>query len=176
VRDPLPNVAHTMSIPQSVDNEDDFEVSRKYDTRINEGSDYQQMMIIPDNEEFSKDVRLGPNENAGQVVPQPVEESLIEKKKRKFSFARQIPNKQPELKKNSSIIAKVPSDIDQWLNEPFKMSTNDDDDDQSTNSDDTEQGEKAGLATKIGELIGNRLGKQAKKKKNNLGKIPKEDI
>jgi hypothetical protein len=48
----------------------------------------------------------------------------------------------------------VPSDIDQWLNEPFKMNSNDDDDDQSTNSDDTENGENVGLATRIGGLLG----------------------
>ena len=131
-----------MSIPRIADDEDGFDVSRKYDTRINEGSDYQQMMIDPGHEEF-KDVRLGPNEGAGQVLPQPVEEnySLIEKIKRTFSLGRrQVPNKEPEIKKNTSIIAKVPVDINQWLNEPFKVSTNDDDDDQSTNSDDTEKG------------------------------------
>jgi len=39
-----------MSLPRSL--EDDFDNVRKYDTRINEGSDYQQM--IPDHEEEYK--------------------------------------------------------------------------------------------------------------------------
>jgi hypothetical protein len=46
------------------------------------------MINIPDNEEVSKDVRLGPNEGAGEVPPQPVEESfsLFERIKRRFIF------------------------------------------------------------------------------------------
>jgi hypothetical protein len=55
------------------------------------------------------------------------------------------------------------------------MNTNDEED-QSTNSDDAEQGVNTGIATKIGGLIGKKVGNQAKKKRNPLGRIPKEDI
>ena len=95
-----------MSMPRRtvLDDEDDFDVSsRKYDTRINEGSDYQSMMT-PYREEY-RDERLGPNELAGQVVPQE-RYSLIEKIKRKFSMVREPPTKQPELvKKMTSLSA-----------------------------------------------------------------------
>jgi hypothetical protein len=97
-----------MSLPRSLD--DDFDEVRKYDTRINEGSDYQQMMMMMPEEEFKDDERLGPKEDARQVAHQPVEEgfSLIEKIKRTFSLRLQLPIKEPEVKKNASIKTEMP--------------------------------------------------------------------
>ena len=107
MRNPLPFVAQTISLPRSLD--DDFDNVRKYDTRINEGSDYQQMIMMPE-EEYKDDVRLGPKEDARQVAHQPVEEgfSLIEKIKRTFSLRLQLPIKEPEVKKNASIKPAMP--------------------------------------------------------------------
>jgi hypothetical protein len=98
-----------MSLPRSLN--DDFDDVRKYDTRINEGSDYQQMLMMPDQEEeYKDDIRLGPKEDARQLPHQQAEEgySLIEKIKRTFSLRLQLPIKEPEVKKNASIKPATP--------------------------------------------------------------------